>query len=147
VLGAEWIGQTGREAATREHGVELAFSGVDKDSLADLPGACGLKTTPKAPLFNSVDDDGTTQDKIASAVSKYFGIKHDYYGAVTALFAKLSMKSTSFEDMVDDANEVQPSRVVLRRDCRADVSFCLRCTSTLGPRWRPRTHRRSRTRR
>lgn len=108
MLGADWVDRTGREAATREHGVELAFSGVDRDSLADLTGACGPKMTPRAPLFHIVDDDGTTQDKIASAVSKFFGIKHDYYGAVTALFAKLSMKSTTFEDMVDDANEVLP---------------------------------------
>ena len=111
VLGADWIGRTGRESATREHGIELAFSGVDKESLADLPGACTPKASPRAPLFNIVDDDGTTQDKIASAVSRFFGIKHDYYGAVTALFAKLSMKSTSFEDMVDDANEVRRSRL------------------------------------
>lgn len=127
--------KTGRELATKDVGVDLAFSGVDKDSLADLEGSCGPKSsvhsslalrypattrltvcpplppgdrTPKAPLFNIVDDGGTTQDTIAKAVAQYFGIKHDYYGAVTALFAKLSMKSESFEDMVDDANEVRP---------------------------------------
>jgi hypothetical protein len=89
-----------------------------------------------------------TQDKIGSAVAKHFGIKVDYYGAVTALFAKLALKSDSFDDMVDDANEVRPPHPpVLRGVSSADsaASLLSRCTLRLGQRWRPRTTRQSST--
>ena len=132
-LAADWIRTVGgRAKADAAAAVDLPPSGVKKDQLVDLKGACACDKTVKAVVFNivsrrhpffrqihagalirlarsiQVDDASSTQDKIAVAISKYFGIKHDYYGAVTQLFAKLAFKDVDFADMVEDANEVGP---------------------------------------
>ncbi|KAL7414050.1 hypothetical protein BDY24DRAFT_387408 [Mrakia frigida] len=106
-LASEWIRTVGgRVKADALAAVEFSPSGVSKEQVEELKGICPVEKTPKAVLFNIVDDGSTTQDVIAKAVSKFWGIKHDYYGAVTALFAKLAFKDLDFREMVEDANEM-----------------------------------------
>lgn len=40
LLAAEWMSKVGREKADKEVGVDLGFSGVDKESLGDMEGSC-----------------------------------------------------------------------------------------------------------
>lgn len=143
-LASSWIRQLGgRSKADAEAGVDLPFSGVDRAKLKDVPGSCPSEVTPKAPLFHVVDDGQTTQDKIAVsrthvttgkkgvrrsrgthrnsderaqvAVAKYFGIKHDYYGAVTGEYHASPAKGKRETDYLKPASPLREARVQGRR--------------------------------
>jgi protein tyrosine phosphatase (PTP) superfamily phosphohydrolase (DUF442 family) len=56
-----------------------------------------------SPRSLQVDENDSTQDKLAKAVAQHFGIKYGFHGGIAALVAQFSIMD--FSEAIEDANE------------------------------------------
>jgi hypothetical protein len=96
---AAWIAPRGRAAADAAAGERLFFQN-DKKKIADVPGAPPAADTPVAPLFNLVDDSGTTWLAAGQTSTAVFGTSFEFFSFLQNTLAKFKL-----EDQVEDINE------------------------------------------
>ncbi len=59
-----------------------------------------------------MDENDSTQDKLAKAVAQHFGIKYGFHGAIAALVAQFSIMD--FSEAIEDVNEQVRRLAVLK---------------------------------
>lgn len=58
----------------------------------------------KVPIFNVVDENDSTQEKLAKAVAEVWGVKYGFLNSTVASLVQQFAK-TDFSEMVEDINE------------------------------------------
>ncbi|RXK42562.1 hypothetical protein M231_00116 [Tremella mesenterica] len=118
---ALYLLNTPRETVTFQCGVEIPFSFPEsssgfslmpsskRDSMSEMWKTVSTvvpeKATVVVPLFNVVDDDDATQEKLAKVVAQVWGIKYGFLGSTVASLVQQFAK-TDFFEMVEDVNEL-----------------------------------------
>ncbi|KIK98834.1 hypothetical protein PAXRUDRAFT_823446 [Paxillus rubicundulus Ve08.2h10] len=96
---AEWMQVHGRQQANSIAGEKIPFHN-DKSKVKDVEGACSPDVAPIAPIFNLVDDSGTTLAKGGSMITEYFGTTFEFYSNFEMTLAKFKL-----DELVEEINE------------------------------------------
>lgn len=100
---AKWMMELGRVKADEIAG-EIVTSSFTMDEKMDMRiEVVDPKKKIVLPLFHLVDENDSTQDKLAKAVAQHFGIKYGFHGGIAALVAQFSIMD--FSEAIEDANE------------------------------------------
>ncbi|UZJ57494.1 hypothetical protein CBS101457_006814 [Exobasidium rhododendri] len=106
-LSAQWCMKRSRAEANKEAGEDLPkidangkIKNGDFNVDQDFERCCPRRDTPKAPVFNVVDDGDTDQGKLLDVVSKVFGIETGFTNMAINMWAKFNLDS-----VVEDMNE------------------------------------------
>ncbi|SNX82556.1 uncharacterized protein MEPE_01262 [Melanopsichium pennsylvanicum] len=101
----EWIASRSRSQADQQAGEDLApvrIKDKAQDSLREKVGSeiCPRSETPRAPIFNLVDDTDLNQGKLIKMISDSFNIETGFVNALVNAYARVDLES-----VCDDINE------------------------------------------